>query len=308
MHQEAGSLPLDLYAVGRWLAYLSTLGVIGAAVFAALRPRWDQDSAMGVRALIGTWRLALTMVSLLLFAHLLRGYGQVESFLDPGEPLTRDALSAVLLKTTWGRAWRMQIGAALLGLGMVLIARVQPRRTAATTWLGLAAFAAAATSPLTGHAREHPWGASLGLGLHTLHLLGGGIWLGTLAAALIAVVRHATAAEDHQAVTRLIAAFSRVALLGAGTAVGAGLLLAYGYVGDLASLIGTLYGRTLLVKTALLAATLGFGAWNWRQLTPRLGTAAASRTLQRSMSLELLLGLLLLGATAVLVALPAPRL
>jgi putative copper export protein len=249
----------------------------------------------------------LALVLLLLFAHLLRAYGQLESFLDPGEPLTRDTLGAVLLKTTWGRAWRMQVGAALLGLGMVLIGRGRQRDTAPVSWLGLAAFAVAATAPLTGHAREHPWGASLGIGLHTLHLLGGGTWLGTLAAALLTVVRHAADVDDHQAVARLIAAFSPVALLGAGTAVGAGLLLGYGYIGTSASLVGSLYGRTLLVKTALLVATMGFGAWNWRRLRPRLGTAAASRTLRRSMSLELLLGFLLLGVTAVLVALPAPR-
>jgi copper transport protein len=113
---------------------------------------------------------------------------------------------------------------------------------------------------------------------------------------------------DHAAVARMVARFSPVALTGAALAVGAGLLLAVAYVGDFAALGGTTYGRTLLVKVGCLGFTAALGAWNWRRVRPRLGTPAATATLRRSAALELILGFCLLAATAVLVALPAPKL
>ena len=74
----------------------------------------------------------------------------------------------------------------------------------------------------------------------------------------------------------------------------------------LAALLGTPWGWALLAKLGLLGLVSAFGAWNWRVLLPRLGTAEAARSLQRSARVEILLGLLLLVATAILVALPMP--
>lgn len=313
MNHDAGPLPLDLYALGRGLAYAATLALIGACAFAALLPRWrgaeDDDATLAARALDRVWRVALAAAVLLLSAHLLRAYGQVRSFLDPAEPTTREFAKSVFLQTAWGRGWMAQLAAAALSLLMALLA---PRRSASgVLLLGTAAIAVACTAPLTGHAVENPWGLPLGVGLHALHLLGGGVWLGTLCAMLIAALRTITGsspASDHLAVARMISAFSPLALTGAGFAVGAGLLMAYAYVGDFPSLWGTTYGRALLVKAALLGGTMALGAWNWRRVTPRLGTPAGTSEITRSATLELIIGGLLLATTAVLVALPAPTL
>lgn len=312
MNHDTGPLPLDLYALGRGLAYAATLALIGACVFAALLPRWrdaeDDETALAARALDRVWRVAGVAAALLLCAHLLRAYGQVRSFLDPSEPTTWDFARSALTRTTWGRGWMAQVTAATLSLLMALLA---PRRSASgVQLLGTAALAVACTSPLTGHAVEHPWGLPLGVGLHALHLIGGGVWLGTLLSMLVAgllAITTPSPARDHTALARMITVFSPVALTGAGLAVGAGLLLAYAYVGDLASLWGTDYGRTLLVKTGLLAITMALGAWNWRRVTPRLGSPLGTSELTRSATIELCIGALLLAATAVLVALPAPR-
>jgi len=313
VNHDTGPLPIDLYALGRGLAYAATLTLIGACVFAALLPRWrgeeDDDAALAARALERVWRVAVGAAALLLCAHLLRAYGQIRSFLDPIEPTTWDFAKPVLLQTTWGRGWLAQCTAAGLSLCMALLA---PRRSAAgVQLLGTAAITVACTSPLTGHAVEHPWGLPLGVGLHALHLIGGGVWLGTLLSILVAGLRavaRPAPAHDHAAVARLITAFSPIALTGAGLVVSAGVLMAYAYVGDFASLWGTTYGRALLVKLALLGLTMAVGAWNWRRVTPRLGTAAGTSEITRSAGIELFIGALLLAATAVLVALPAPKL
>jgi putative copper export protein len=48
------------------------------------------------------------------------------------------------------------------------------------------------------------------------------------------------------------------------------------------------------------------GAYNWRRLKPRLGTEQATGQLHRSAAAETGLALLVLLATAILVALPTP--
>jgi putative copper export protein len=62
----------------------------------------------------------------------------------------------------------------------------------------------------------------------------------------------------------------------------------------------------LAVKLAALVLVGALGAYNWRVIQPSLARPEAERRLVRSARLELLSGLLLLAATAVLVALPLP--
>lgn len=307
MDHPPATLPIDLYAAGRALAFMAALGLIGSCAFAMLIPRWrlaeDDIGTLPARALTATWTVATTAAVALLVAHLVRAYGQVHSFLEPAEPFTWEAARPILFQTTWGSGWLKQLAAATAAIPLALLARRRP--VPGLALLGTVALAVAVTSPLTGHAVEHPWGAGLGVGLHALHLLGGGIWLGTLATMTYAGLRQA--GGEHAAVARMVTVFSPVALAGAGLAVLAGSLMAYAYIGDVAGLLGTPYGRTLIVKVGLLLVAMGLGAWNWRRLSPRLGDVAATRTLARSATVESLIGLLIVSVTAVLVALPAPK-
>lgn len=307
MDHEQVALPIDLYAAGRALAYLATLTLVGASAFAALVPRWrlpeDDAGSLPARALASAWTAATAAAVLLLAAHFIRAYGQVRSFLEPSDPFTWEAARPILLQTTWGRGWLAQLAAATITLPLSAVARRWP--APGLGLLGTAALLVAGASPLTGHAVAHPWGAGLGVGLHSLHLLGGGIWLGTLAAMTFAGLRRA--GNEHAAVARMVSVFSPVALTGAGLVVAAGTLLGYAYIGDVAGLFGTAYGRALVVKVSLLLIAMGLGAWNWRRISPGLGGSRATRALTRSATAELLIGLLIVFVTAVLVALPAPK-
>jgi putative copper export protein len=300
-------LPLDLYALGRGVAYAAALVLIGACAFAALIPRWrqeeDDDQSLAARATAVMWRTARGASLLLLAAHLVRAWGQAHSFLDP-DPMTWEAVRPILFDTTWGRGWSVQLGAALAA---ALTAWFAPRRPAiGLALLGTAALLVAAASPLTGHATEHPWGSGLGTGLHAVHLVGGGAWLGALFTMAVAALRVARG-DDAADVARMVAAFSPVALAAAGVAVVAGGLLALAYVGTVGDLVGTRYGQVLIAKLLLLVATMAIGAWNWRRLTPRLGTAGGTAALARSATAELAIGAGIIATTALLVSLPAPR-
>jgi copper transport protein len=105
----------------------------------------------------------------------------------------------------------------------------------------------------------------------------------------------------------MVGAFSPVALTGAAVAVGAGSLMGYAYVGNLEGLFAGRYGTALLIKLGLLAVTMALGAWNWRRVKPTLGQAGATAALTRSATLEVVIASLVVAVTAVLVALPAPR-
>ena len=172
--------------------------------------------------------------------------------------------------------------------------------------LGTAALVVAAAFPLTGHATEHPWGSALGTGLHTVHIIAGGAWLGALFTMLLAGLRTARG-DDAADVARMVGAFSPIALAAAGVALTAGGLMALAYVGTFGDLVGTRYGQVLVVKVLVLAAAMALGAWNWRRLTPRLGTVGGTAALTRSATVELAFGLGVIAATSLLVSLPAPR-
>ena len=66
------------------------------------------------------------------------------------------------------------------------------------------------------------------------------------------------------------------------------------------------YGRTLLLKLALLSAVFGTGAYNWLRVRPALGSEVAAGRLRRSAALELAVGVVVLAVTAVLVATATP--
>lgn len=295
----------DLSVPARLLGYVAALGLTGAATFQAIvrariRPEFPDIS---VSLLARTRRVAIFLAVLLIAAALLRLQGQVQSLVDPGEPITRE-LYRSMLGTAWGHSWILQWSAALVALVVVVLVRD-------TRALVPLALLVAGLAPFTGHAAENTLGRPLGVSLHAIHQLGGGAWLGTLA--MIVVVgyggtRRVDDADRHRIIARLVEAFSPVALTGVGVAVLAGLVLSYQYVGSFNALLSGTYGQTLLIKVALLALTAGIGGWNWRRVRPTLGEAGASARLLRSATLELIIGTLLLAATAFLVGMEAPNL
>jgi putative copper export protein len=163
---------------------------------------------------------------------------------------------------------------------------------------------------MTGHAAT-PRGGTLGLFLNAAHVWAGGFWLGGLAVLLAAALpacRAASGEERRRLVRILVADFSRRALVFAPLAVGFGIWLAIRYIGWSwpFSLLDTRYGITLGIKLLALGGVALLGAWNWRVVQPKLVDASGESRLRRSGRLELLIGMLLLAATAALVALPLP--
>jgi putative copper export protein len=305
-----------LGALTRWTGFAGTLLVVGACVFrfGLLAGVRRAGTALPPGATERAAALGLAAALILAIAAPLRLYAQGLGFVEPGEALSREVLDVILRESAWGRGWIAQfLGAGLAVTGFV-IARIAPR----PGWIMAAAGASAVVlaAPLTGHALAADRAGRWGYPLDALHLFGAGAWLGTLAVMLAVGIpgrrRAAEAPElaegDSDAtVAALVRAFSPIALAGAGTAILAGLVLAFRYLdGSIAALWGTGYGRALLLKLGVLAAVMALGVWNWRVVTPALDQPGAPARIRRSSRLELALGTLLLAVTAVLVNLPMP--
>jgi putative copper export protein len=286
-----------------YIALLLTVGVRVAGWVTAGVPRgndepWYPETALRLD------RLRLHLGWILPLFLLLRGGCQVAAFAGSDIPISADVIRSALFQGGWGHAWSLQIAAAVV-LGVAAWTwRARPGR-----WVqGLLLAAVIWGQTGTGHAAERIWPDDAGRLTDAIHLVGGGLWLGTLGALLIAVLPALQAHERMAALYGTIRRFSRCAQAGVALLIASGVIAAWRYAGSVSALVESTWGRLLMAKVLCLVGVLAMGWWNWRVVTPSLGQAlaAAPARLRRSIRTELMLGLLLLAITALLVASPLP--
>jgi copper resistance protein D len=213
-----------------------------------------------------------------------------------------DAVSGMWDGSLLRMIWHAGAGGAnaIRGLGLVIAALGIARQRAAW-WSLIAAVAAATSFAWTGHARALNPGL-LPVLLVSVHLVGVAFWLGALLALGL------VARDDASAAAAPVARFAAAALVVVGVLIAAGFGLLWILLGDLAELWRSAYGRLVMLKLAFVAALLCLAAFNKLSLTPRLltGDARALRALRTSIRLELLLGALILLATATLTTIAGP--
>jgi putative copper resistance protein D len=180
-----------------------------------------------------------------LFVHTAAAFGW-------GAALEWSDLRLMAIESRWGAGWRVQ----LLASGAALAAAVAARRDRQAGWIAATATVAgtAAAIPLLGHAA-----GDLGrMALHTVHIIGGGLWLGTLGALVLV---PGPPRDPHA----LLRAFSPLALTGATLLVPTGVAAAWVYLGSLPALWRSPYGRLLAMKVALVMAAAACGYANWQR-------------------------------------------
>jgi len=273
-------------------------------------PRWKgthdwQQAIPGADATSA--RLGLRAAVAMLVALPLILVDQIILFRDPFSPFLAE-LDLLVTATTWGRMWQLQLLAAILAA--VAFAIVW-RRGGGTIWWRISAGAAlfcAIVPALSGHSAGTGRFHVLAVGADAVHIVAAGVWIGTLTALVIVVheaVRQGAAASD--LLPGAISSFSPVALSSAGVLVSTGLFATWLHVGSLRGLFGSTYGLVLLAKVGLVGVTAGLGAYNWKRLTPRLGSPEGSKAfMSGSARSEIVIGLLVLLLTAILVVTSHP--
>jgi copper transport protein len=151
-----------------------------------------------------------------------------------------------------------------------------------------------------GHASQAP-GGSLSVVDDALHLTSIAIWVGGLAA-LALVLRRVPAALG----TAVLSRFSTVALVAVGVAVVTGTLRAIAQLADPAQLWETAYGRSIVIKVALLCP-LAFLAFSNRRVLVAIAmrghaNRATLRLVTRNARVELALSLGIVLVASLLVA------
>lgn len=297
------------YPVIRGLLFITLLLLIGTqtASWIVARQFGAEAGALTRRVQRAIEAFATPLGLVLLILSVARAAAQLWSLKDPSEPLTLDFARAVLLEGTWGTSWLIQSIAAVLLLALSsLAARGRARHDALAPLLILAALW---SQTGMGHAASSFWNGPIGRGLQLTHLIGGGIWLGTLGVLAIAVFPALDHPEEQSLLAGVLRDFSRAARTGAALVVLAGLLITVKYAGSLSAFLAAPWGRLLMVKVAGLGGVAGLGWYNWRVVTPEVarGDCNGAMHLRRAVRIEIALGLVMLGITAFLVATQLPR-
>ncbi len=299
-----------LFPVVRGLIATTLLLLIGLPTATALVRVHGPRPGLPSRETMDGWfeRLPGLLAWFLLVCSLMRGALQLLAFSEPGEPIAGDFAKAVLLEGSWGTAWATQSISAFLLLAISWLWRREPRRL--TIAMVLLILAAVWAQGGLGHGVEDRWPGALGRVVHATHLLGGGLWLGTLAVLALVVFPPLRGDDRLAAMAAVVRAFSWPARIGAGLVVLSGVIGTWRYSnGAILDLPSVVWGQLLLIKVGLVLGVMALGAWNWRRGTPALerGGSTASTALRRAIVFELLLSAVILGLTAWLVGSALPH-
>ncbi len=341
--------PVVLGAFGRGLNLLGLallLGPIAFRLFVLGRPRsrGDADPAQPIAPILARRLFERRLLRWAWLAVLVLTVAQITSLLAvavagslaaPGAALSPAALTGALT-TRFGTLWFARLGLLLVAaLVLPLIAAeydvreeepdLPPSPWAARGWwaiLGAGAGLTALTA-LGGHAATTP-PVALSLLVDWAHLAAATLWIGgllALALLLPPVLRSLGPADGNAVLAAVAPRFSSLALAGVVTLVLTGFYQTWAQVAAPAALTTTPYGRTLLVKLALVLPLIALAAVNRSVILPRLrrlagaagddrdegAVAATTRGLRRTVGGEALLGVAVLLTVGLLTALPPAR-
>ncbi|TAJ68799.1 MAG: copper resistance protein CopD [Phenylobacterium sp.] len=226
---------------------------------------------------------------------------------EPAAAFDREMLAIVVGETAFGAAILVRVAAAVLALAFVL--RVPAGRGLWGMSSGLGAVALASFA-WTGHGAAEPGPAgAIHAAADVLHLLAAGVWLGALMALALLLSTRRTPEPDLPATHAALARFSGIGSLVVAALILTGLVNSWFLVGPtrIFAMTDFAYGWLLLIKLALFVGMLGMAASNRFHLTPALNAALARgqpglalAELRRSITMEALAGLAVLGLVSVL--------
>jgi copper resistance protein D len=291
-------------AAARWIHFASVMLIFGGSLFPFYAVP-GQTAAPELAPARGVLRLAalIAFVSGIAWAgaSLVTTTGEADSLFD------REALSAFLFETGFGRAWLVRFA----GLLALLIGAFSPRADLCERNFGAVLITVIVALLLVSQAWiGHP-AASTGdernfvIAGYALHVLGAGAWLGGLMP-LWLMLRDADHARD-RAVEFALQRFSAVGMLAILSILAGGFINALARWNSFDLILASAWGKVLMVKAVGFAALLALAFANRFVFMPRLAETGALRgKLTRNVAAEQALGLAVVAAAAILGILPPP--
>jgi copper transport protein len=278
--------PSPLYMLSRWALYAGLSGLLGTAWVWTLATHEPPGGSQGY--LWGLWALAAAGVITL-------GVAQA---IDAGVGVDR-LLSTPLGRALWWRA--LPIGVAGSAVAFATNLPTRSRRIPFLI-LGAASLGAVLSHTLASHAGAGtgPWRWP-NIVDQWVHFSSVGVWMGGLAALLVAV-RGVPDERKALAVRR----FSTGAGMALGLVAVTGILRAVDEVGAWSALFTTDFGRVVLLKIGLLIVLAALGAINRYRTVPVI--LKTLQELRRVGGAELAVAALVLAVTGLLTGLAPPTL
>jgi len=228
------------------------------------------------------------------------------------------AVVDLLTGTRWGHLWLAREIALIALVAVILAIRSRlgepvTRRSAIAPALAAAlVFAVAWVEALGSHSAALESARTAAVAAYSLHVLTALLWLGALPALVLVLWPRVPGLAPREVVRACRGPFSTLLVISVTVLVVTGLYGAGRQVAEPGQLLSTTYGRTLLLKTALLAVVGGLGLANSALLHGRRlagpgrapGAAAPSR---RLIVAEALAGAVLLAAAGLLAETSPPR-
>ncbi|HEX5241510.1 MAG TPA: copper resistance protein CopC [Candidatus Limnocylindrales bacterium] len=265
----------------RWLLYLGLIAMLGTVVFGvAVAPSGPFEPQ---RLLVVAWLIAAAG-TIGVVATLLSDAG-----VDPGSALS----------TSFGPGILERLAALLVAALAIVGLHARPRHRAA--FLVIAGLAAAA-GMLADVGSSHAAAGSLPIlevAIQWVHVAAVGAWLGGLGGLLLATRRPP--GPDTGAIAKR---FSYIGTIGIATVAATGLLRAISEVGSVDALVGTDFGRLVILKSVLFGGLALLGATNHFLNVPAAGRRL--RGLRLAGSGEVLIAATVVLVTASLVNLAPP--
>ena len=295
---SAGPAVEGAYGTARGLHYAALLLLVGAVFFRLLvwppgaSGRWPGPLLVGAAAT----GLVCSLAGIVLQGALAAG-------VPLGRALDGDILAGAV-DTRNGTAWLVRSVVWAFALVFLLLYRDFRSRGEAAA-LAVPAAVLVGTLPYAGHADTQSPKVLL-IPADVLHVLAAGAWLGGLVLLLACFWPTARDGADDGA-AGATARFSQMALPAVVVLVLAGTAQAWFYLGSVGAFFEGTYGWALLAKMGLLALIVGLAAGNRRRTAglAAAGTGSAS-ALRRAMRAEVVLGVLVLAASATLVRAAPP--
>jgi copper transport protein len=284
----------------RWIAYLGLAVVAGGlAVRLLVLPRTLPERLdQAFFALVGAATVVTTNAGIA--ALLLRAGAALQL---PFDRFLYADLSPFAGGTRFGIAWVwMTLACAVVG---TLLTLAWLRRSRAPLWPALAlVLALAAGFSSSGHSASEPNATPLTVAADWVHIAAASIWVGGLVA-LALIGWRLDRPQRHAA----FLGFSRIATAMVGVVLLAGIYLGITRLPAFSDLWSTTYGHVLLVKIALVALALAWGAAHHFLLRPRLerGDEPPGGRVGRSLVGESLVGVAVLLVAAMLVNTAPPE-
>ncbi|MEI7859834.1 MAG: copper resistance protein CopC [Acidimicrobiales bacterium] len=264
-----------LYWLIRLLVFASLLVLVGLSWMIALawRPSGSPRRA-GVVLWVSWWVLAVATV-LAVAAQGLYGAGL------PIGDIIRPSLITGVLRTQFGELAVVRLG--LLAVFIGVLRGIEDRASRGPLrWRWVLPFnavlglALVLTVSLAGHAStgaDPTWG----LVLDVLHLSAASVWTGGLALLAVVLIRPDASrgqTDDPGRITRAVSAYALAAVV---VVVVTGTLQSMRQVGSVYAFVNTTYGRTLLVKIAIVVVLIALGALSRRLVHRGWGLRRSSR-------------------------------